>query len=143
MIFNCIYELYFYKVFFVSDYVEFTNSSKYATDGCLLDNTFSSQQGLNIEADTQIFEQGLQHRLTDKSLGKFWLLSMAGGQPGDAITLKSKVQLEPKWHSGLNNIAECASQYNIPNMTAWCPATLLDDGQLADFYKQQSLQNGI
>jgi hypothetical protein len=131
----------FTAIFFVSDYVEFSNSSQYAIDGCLLDNGGSSSIGTNIFADSQQLYESTEHRATDNAEGKYWLLSMANSPPGDGIGLAAKIALDPKFHSGEKYIAECAGEYPIDNFTDWCPASLLDVGQLTAYYKQQSLLN--
>jgi hypothetical protein len=37
-------------------------------------------------------------------------------------------------------IAECASAFHLPGMSAWCPPQLLDVSQLTGYYKQQTLE---
>ena len=56
------------------------------------------------------------------------------------IELAARVVLQPAAASGEAYIGECAAQYSIPNMTSWCPLSLLDVGQLTAYYKQQALQ---
>ena len=35
---------------------------------------------------------------------------------------------------------QCARLYNIPNVSRWCPRTLLQESQTASYYKQLSLE---
>ena len=35
---------------------------------------------------------------------------------------------------------DCAKVFGIPNMTKWCPLTLMDVGSLGNYYNQQVLE---
>ena len=97
---------------------------------------FSSIGGEDLAYDLSVFAAMGGARAADKKKGHFLLYSMANSPPGEGITLAAKVVLEA---GGTASIGECAAQYNVPNMTSWCPESLLDVGQLTNYYKQTAI----
>jgi hypothetical protein len=71
-------------VAFVSDYKEFTGSSKYALDACLIDNQLGP--GMTAEPDaftweTNVFQTAAATKAEDKKKQSLFLVSMAAGAP--------------------------------------------------------------
>jgi hypothetical protein len=62
---------------------------------------------------------------------------MANSPPVAAVTAAAYIELTP---GGTSQIADCAKSFNIPGMTQWCPARLLDVGQLTAYYHQSTLE---
>jgi len=129
---------------YASDWVELTSSSKYAVDGCLVDN----QLGGDIEGEeaaysweASTFQGAKAHRDKDKAEGKFYLVSLASGTPPDMVTYNAELEYQPFRHDSIKE--KCAALFHIPNMTGWCPTTLIDMGQLTAYYKQLTLDLAV
>lgn len=124
---------------FATDFQEFTGGTTLATDGCMVDNrlAMASVDGLDTKHDIDYFA-GIKDILAkDKADGKFFLLSMANSPPGEQMTDALKIEYLP---GETDLIPQCAATFNIPDMTGWCPETLLDVGQLTAYYRQQTLE---
>jgi len=129
-------------VFYVSDYEEFTGSSKYALDGCLIDNKLSP--GIDDEVNSkdwelEQFKNANATKAADKAEQKLFLISLSTGIPDTQIEKAAKIKFLP---SSEEDVAECAAAFNIPGMN-WCPQTLLDCAQLENYYKQITLEEVI
>lgn len=125
---------------FAEDFQEFTGgSTTLATDGCKVDNQLpmSSVDHLDTKHDVDFFAGIKDIRAKDKADGKFFLMSMANSPPGEQMTDALKIKYLP---GDTDLIPTCAAAFNIPNMTGWCPETLLDVGQLTAYYRQQTLE---
>ena len=128
-------------VFYATDYAEFTDSSNYALDGKLVDNQLGSSvddEESAIASERAAFQGSAATKAADKKERKFFLRSMATSSPGWQVEAMADITFNP-FH-GSDVAANCAKQFNIPNMTEWCPPTLEDIGQLANYYKQISLE---
>ena len=129
-------------VIYATDYVEMTNSSSLALDGCLVDNYLGP--GVSNEPEALAWERGVfqtaeETKATDKAQSKFFLMSMATGVPAEQVIYAAKI----KW---LNydeaDVMKCAEAFGIPGLD-WCPETLLDIANLENYYKQISLEEAL
>jgi len=128
-------------VIYASDYVEFCNSSPFALDGCLIDNSLcdgveneeSSYSCLmnNLEKASEILAK-------DKQNNKFYLVSMAGSNPDAELEYSFLVNYLP-FEKEINT-EHCAAVFAIPGMDNWCPPTLQDISQLTNYYNQLPLE---
>ncbi len=132
-------------VLYVSDYVEFTNSSDYALDGCFIDNNLGPSVDDEINAlqwEYEQFANAKSKKMEDKKQQKFYLMSMATGVPSEQVVFSALLKWAPSTNNTDKEIANCASAFNIPDMN-WCPETLLDVANLENYYKQISLEGVI
>jgi len=85
------------------------------------------------------FKNASARKAANKPQGKFYLYSLANSPPGTAVQDAGKLNfLAPPAVDIMNTRTSCAQAFNIPNMSTrpWCPSTLLDVGQLGNFYAQ-------
>jgi len=120
---------------FASDYVQFTNSSPNAMNGCNVDNNLcesvDNEPG-SYECLTRVFSSASSTIKKDKSLNKFFLVSMASSGTGKQLEYSFLAEyIDSTYYS-----KQCAATFNIPNMTDWCPPHLLDISQLTNYYNQ-------
>jgi len=125
-------------IVFAADFLEFTGGTTLATDACLVDNqlVMSDVYEEDLKSDLTYFANISVARAIDKKEGKLLLLSMANSPPSAAIKYAAEIEWLP---GGTSNIGACASTFNIPGMSQWCPETLLDVGQLTAYYKQLTI----
>jgi hypothetical protein len=123
---------------YATDYVEFTGSSTKAIDAMLIDNQLG---GNNVQDIPKGITDGLgtfsaATRASNKAQNRFYLVSMAssGAQVTEAVEIKY-VPFAKK-----EATKACAKLYHIPNMSGWCPLTLMDQGLLANYYNQYTLE---
>ena len=67
-------------------------------------------------------------RAKDKSENRFYLVSMANSGPGGQVSAAAEYKYIPVGRDKTQR--DCAKVFNIPNMTEWCPFTLMDVGSL-------------
>jgi len=125
---------------YASDYVQFTNSSPNAMDGCDVDNNLCESiddEASSIQCLTKVFSSAAATLKKDKSLNKFFLLSMASSASGsELIDSFLGKYLDPNFF-----LPQCSRSFNIPNMTNWCPPHLLDISQLTNYYNQIAFES--
>lgn len=127
---------------YASDYAELTNYSPYALDGCLVDNHLGpdvTDEPAALEWERSIFSSAEATKTANKPMQKFYLVSLSTGVPAEQMVLAAKIRFRPYNET---DVANCAAAFNIPGMN-WCPETLLDIGQLENYYKQISLEETI
>ena len=125
---------------YASDYVEFTNTSPYALDGCLINNQLGpgvSNEPNAKKWEEQQFSTAATVKQQNKAENKFFLVSMATGVPGDQMIGAAFEKFMP----GKNREAshKCVKSFNIPGMNH-CPETLLDIANLENYYKQITIE---
>lgn len=128
-------------VIYASDFVEFTGgTTTLATDACHIDNRLgmSDVNNLDLRHDLNLFNWMSQRLEMDKATGKFLLMSMACSPPASTIQLSAEIEFLA---GATKNIPDCAKDFNITDMTNWCPSTLLDVSQLNAYYKQAVLDD--
>lgn len=128
---------------YASDYAEMTSNSVYALDACLIENISGSDVTDEVNAITyeeSVFESSLTKKQSLKSTQSFYLLSLSTGVPSAQMWNAFKIKYLP--HSD-KDVYNCAIAFNIPNMTQWCPETLLDISNLENYYKQITLEETI
>ena len=128
-------------MFYATDYAEFTGSSNFALDGKLVDNQLGSsvdEEESAIASERAAFQGSAATKAADKKERKLFLRSMATSSPGWQVEAIADITFNP-FHSD-DVASDCAKQFGIPNMTDWCPPTLQDIGQLANYYKQITLE---
>lgn len=130
-------------VFYVADYEEFTGFSRFALDSRLIDN----QCGPSVDAEVNAlaWERDLlansEARISElKKSQSFFLMSMATGVPIASTVLEAAIRFLPNVTD--LEVVKCAEAFNIPSMH-WCPQTLLDIGQLENYYKQITLEEAL
>jgi len=128
-------------VIYASDYVEFSNSSPFALDGCLIDNSLCS--GVEKEPDCykchmNYFRDASKILAKDKAMNKFFLVSMASSGSGEELWYSFLATYLP--FDRAINIEKCAVSFGIPGMNSWCPPQLQDISQLANYYNQLPLE---
>lgn len=140
-------------VFYVADYVEMTgyaedmaggaeSSSYFALDSCLIDNQLGNPDGpSSVDWQRSLYGEANARKTADKAEQRLYLVSLAGGMDYvDASLLKFSPFDElvdvPKVTQ------KCAATFDTPGM-AWCPETLLDGSQLANYYSQVAMDEVI
>ncbi|CAE7158455.1 Plcxd1 [Symbiodinium pilosum] len=125
-------------LWFASDYAESTGSSPKALDARSLDNQLKG--GGYGKKFVDFMKQGSAKLQEDRAQNKFLLVSMSGGPADTAVTDAAKLEFLPdlfgthkKWTK------ECATSSSIPNMTSWCPGSLMDWALLDNYYQQRAL----
>lgn len=129
-------------VIYASDYVELTGSSNLALDGCSIDNRLSPGVGEGVSAmDWQKDAYANAQSIIDENSKKqgFYLVSLASVGGGNVI-ISFALRFFNKTVAGEEQ--KCADSYHVPGMT-WCPPTLLDQGQMANYYSQQALELSV
>ena len=132
-------------VFYAADYVEFTNSSKYAIDQCSgVDNGKGNPGVFNLEEaipwQRDMYANASTRRLEAKKANKFYKVSLAtGGTITQMITSFLLDFIPPNDTHDLEALKHlCINDFNNPMMT-WCPNTLLDIAQLESYYTQVAM----
>jgi hypothetical protein len=134
-------------VLYVADHDEFTNNDTTVYEGCNhLSNDLKGGDLTNINKTIQDWDGAFltapgvqrQHMANDQ----LNLVSFAGSPPGDQQTDAAMLKFDPLVNKK-KTTEKCAKIFNIPNMTEWCPATLLDCEQLRDYYLQISMDRVI
>ncbi len=134
-------------VTFLSDYAEFSNSSKFAYDATRIQNFFHSDgvfnEELTLRQQRDYFHQDRVRRgvvdgvdsITTESKEKFHLMSM--NTPSNTWQVESAAR-----HRFLpvDLFDPCAKNVNIPSSHSFCPQNLLDIAQLANYYNQISIE---
>lgn len=64
-------------------------------------------------------------------------MSLAGSAPSCQIGPAALINFLPGNHA--KEIEECAKCFKIPNMTGWCPGTLMDSSLINNYYNQRAL----
>lgn len=124
---------------YATDYVEFTDSSIFALNGCLINNQLGP--GVSDEVNGKKWEEGQFSTATttkdeNKAENKFYLMSMATGVPGDQMVGAFIEKFLPGKNREANH--KCVESFNIPGFNK-CPETLLDIANLENYYKQITL----
>jgi hypothetical protein len=117
-------------IVYTSDYETFTNNSVFAMDGCLIDNVISGSY-------YDYFTTANKTTATNKKKNMFSLLQMGANVPDGQILYAAEVIYDPFQREEAEK--KCAESFAIPNMTEWCPLTLLAISQLTNYYSQKSL----
>ena len=127
-------------VIYCTDYVQFSNSSQYALDGSLVDNYSHgsiSDEGTGVEQQMQDFKNASARKGADRAAGKFYLYSLANSPPSESISDAAKLNfISSDLLDVMKTRRDCASHFNIPNMSSWCPTRLMDVSQLSNYYAQ-------
>mmetsp|Transcript_8059 Transcript_8059/g.21120 ORF Transcript_8059/g.21120 Transcript_8059/m.21120 type:complete len:460 (+) Transcript_8059:65-1444(+) len=129
-------------VFYATDHAEFTGNDTTVYDACGqlsntlsggdLDNVAGAVQGLRGE-----FAGAAAKRARLKAADQLYLVSMGGAPPEDVVKASAEIFYLPFERSKYE--ASCAAALHIPNLTSWCPVTLLDAVQLRNYYLQAAL----
>lgn len=117
-------------IVYAADYETFTNSSAFAMDGCLIDNVISGNY-------YDFFANAAQTTAKNKANNMFSLLQMGADVPDGQIKYAAEIIYDPFQKD--QTAKKCAASFGIPNMTEWCPLTLLAIGQLTNYYSQKSI----
>jgi hypothetical protein len=128
---------------YASDYIEFTNSSAFAYNAALIENV--GGPGAVDEAGAfafnyKFFQNGATQRRNDAAKNGFLLLSMAMSTPAPVVPIVLELKVDPIHASRDKLLAKCAALFKIPNITAFCPITLLDLGRFNNYYSQLTME---
>jgi hypothetical protein len=138
--------------FIVSDYAEFSGSSELAYDAHKhLFNTGAGgeeHEAAQYQVQQQVFERANADKDAYKKNNTFYLLSLAASAPAAQVEQAAWLTLlkgrDTKKHS-----QACAQAFEIPGMQecqldeCWCPLSLLEVGQLSNFYVQLTLEAAV
>ena len=129
-------------IIYASDYKEFTGSSQFALDGCLIDNNLGpsvDDEPSALEWELQQFQNARDRKIDDKADQKLYLMSMATGVPSEQVI----GALRLKWGPSDQDVGKrCVEAFNVPGLD-WCPETLLEVACLENYYKQISLEEAL
>ena len=141
-------------VIYATDYEEFTNHSYFALDGALVDNqlgpSLKDGEMKSLQWETTFFQEVDEIRKKDKLQQSLLLLSMASDVPSTQVETLLDIKygrylhpLQPydQWLD--SRLSKCANAFLIPNMTQYCPSSLLEIAQLENYYKQIALEEVI
>lgn len=141
-------------VFYVSDYLEMTGyslsssssseDSFYALDACLIDNQLGNPSGPSAVAhQRELYLAADERKARDKQQQGLYLVSLVGDMNYVYAALLKFAQWnvvpeeqKEQW------VQECADGFDTLGM-AWCPETLLDGSQLANYYTQVAMDEVI
>lgn len=118
-------------VAFVSDYEEFTNSSSFAYDGKMIENTYHGsvyQERIRLEQQREYLFQ--THKENDRSKQAFDLLGMNTASTDWQFISALKERFLP-----IDPFDSCFKKVNIPGNKI-CPTSLFDIAQLQNYYNQ-------
>lgn len=143
-------------VFYVADYEQMTGyppslslshtpssappaSPYYALDSCLIDNQLGNPSGpAAVEAQRALYAAADERKAKDMADQRLYLVSLVGGMDYVYAALLKFGKLDLIPHDEEELIAQCAATFNVNGM-AWCPETLLDGSQLANYYTQVAM----
>ena len=118
-------------VAFVSDHEEFTNSSSFAYDGKMIENTYDGsayQERIRLEQQREYLFQS--HKEKDRSKQVFHLLGMNTASTDWQFISALKKRFLP-----IDPFDTCFKKVNIPGNEI-CPTSLFDITQLQNYYNQ-------
>jgi len=125
-------------LWFASDYAESTKSSARAWDARSIDNQLKG--GGHGREFVDFMTQGASKLREDRACNQFLLVSLSSGPSQAAVEDALKLDFLPdvfgehkKWSK------DCAESSKIPNMTSWCPESLMDWALLSNYYNQRAL----
>jgi hypothetical protein len=126
---------------FTADWVEFTGSSPLAHDLCA-QTQWQSPPGADNEVaapawEASYYASAKQRRAEGKAAGVLHILGLQDATAGWLVEAFAKLYFDPFAKDA--NARACASQFKIPNMTAFCPGPLQDLVKLNNYYKSQLL----
>jgi len=134
------------SIFFIADYQNFTGSSKFATDSCLIDNDLpgDATPQKNVNSMLNRYQNANIRIQGDKKQGKFYLMSGSGPDPKDRMI--DALELAFLGHLRLINKTKvqekCAAIFDVPGST-WCPQRLQECSQWANYYHQIAFEYAI
>uniref|UniRef100_A0A7S1FDN4 Phosphatidylinositol-specific phospholipase C X domain-containing protein n=1 Tax=Noctiluca scintillans TaxID=2966 RepID=A0A7S1FDN4_NOCSC len=118
-------------VWYAADFVESTNSSKFALDAMKLDN-IGPGDGASL-GSLRLLRTGAATLARDKAADRFFIMSLSPNGPWcqqESAALLTYLPLRRK-----DIVDRCVKCLGIPGME-WCPVTLQDMGQLSNYYNQ-------
>ncbi|KAJ8600307.1 hypothetical protein CTAYLR_000726 [Chrysophaeum taylorii] len=129
-------------VVFAANYEDFTGGGDaFATDCCVgISNTLKGGTISNFSKTVDDWGQTLraseERRADLKSRNVLDLVSFAGSPPDQVVAADVAIYYGAggRWATAL-----CAASLGIPNVTEFCPLTLLDSSRLRNYYLQPSL----
>jgi hypothetical protein len=135
-------------VFYVADYLQMTGYDAastssglpyYALDSCLIDNQLGNPSGpAAVQHQRDLYAAANARKSADKAEQRLYLVSLVGDMQYVYAALLKFGHLDKLPQDDAQLVAECASAFDTPGM-AWCPETLLDGSQLANYYTQVAM----
>ena len=127
---------------YTSDWKEFTGSDPAPLNACRhianLHNGDFLNETIGYREQLDAYRGYAEQRQIDAATNIFSLVRLAVSSPDFQIEAAAKLRYIPFGHAEVR--AKCASGFNLPNVTEWCPETLLDLTQLANYYSQLTLE---
>lgn len=142
-------------VFYVSDYLEMTGyapselqkndgGSYFALDACLIDNQLGNPSGpAAVDHQRDLYQAANSRKAENKQQQGLYLVSLVGDMNYVYAALLKFAQWnvvpeeqKEQW------VQQCAAGFNTPGMQ-WCPETLLDGSQLANYYTQVAMDEVV
>jgi hypothetical protein len=131
-------------VIYASDWADFTANDTATYDSCA--SLSNSLAGGGIDHLDQLaagvqgeFANAKGKRAMLKADDSLYLVSLAGSPPDFVTEDAAEIKWDPLKKEADKTRQKCAASLAIPNMTDWCPVTLLDCEQLRSFYLQDAL----
>jgi hypothetical protein len=131
-------------IVYASDYHNFTASSPRALDSCLIFNdlqggVYSEKQSAPQQLTT--FANAAETKEKLKRENRFFLMSLASSGSGSSIKFAVYLHFQPFDHANIRR--DCSALFQIPNVSSWCPMTLLEMSQTAEYYNQRVLARAL
>ena len=137
-------------VFYVADYLQMTGyptvptgKPYFALDSCLIDNQLGNPAGPDaVNHQRELYAGANERKTNDKAEQRLYLVSLVGGMNYVYATLLKFGKLDKLPVDDEELVEKCAESFNTPGMN-WCPETLLDGSQLANYYTQVAMDELI
>lgn len=132
-------------IWYAADWAEFTGNSTKAIDNKQIDNQLTgsiTNERSGSASQIALFHSAAATRQKDKEADRFFLASMADSTPSTVLESAAELTFLP-FIDKKRNTANCANVFNGdggPNVTGWCPLTLMDCSLLANYWNQRTLE---
>lgn len=132
----------FRVIFYVTAFENFTDSSPYALSDRSIQNVWEIVQVIPpakaVSVVVDRFAHAAEHLKVTKANNDFYLLSLAS-QEVALIEYAIWLTLVPTWLRNTTALRqECAARFEIPNVTDFCPVSLITSSQLVNYYQQHA-----
>jgi len=134
-------------IVYAADHAEFTGGDSLAFDAC--ESLGNDLHGGDLDdlpsavtSWDDVFKAAPAAQIDSLSKNRLNLVSFAGSPPSKQLEDAAII----KYDLGIDREAtkkDCASIFNIPNMTDWCPTSLLDCEQLRSYYLQFAMDKAV
>ena len=129
-------------VFYLTDYEEFSGSSPFGFDACLIQNELGpsvNEEEKAVQWEQNLFKGAHLTKFKLRETQGFLLMSMASAVPPQQVIGAATWRFTDNRPVDKVATKACTDSFHIPGMDEWCPQTLLDVSQLENYYKQLTL----